>query len=149
MKVKEIMTKDVKSLSGEETVKDALDIISRLEISGLPVIDKDKNLLGMFTEKDVLRIILPGYLTQVGAFVYGDDPKNIKNKFLNLHNLKVTEAMNKAVETVKEDTSLSEAARLMLTKNVRRMPVLDANKKVTGIISRYDVLAGLRRIAEV
>lgn len=149
MKVKEIMTKDVKSLSGEETVKDALDIISRLEISGLPVIDKDKNLLGMFTEKDILRIILPGYLTQVGAFVYGDDPKNIKNKFLNLHNLKVTEAMNKAVETVKEDTSLSEAARLMLTKNVRRMPVLDAEKKVAGIISRYDVLAALRRIAEV
>lgn len=149
MKVKEIMTKDVKSLSGEETVKDALDIISRLEISGLPVIDKDKNLLGMFTEKDVLRIILPGYLTQVGAFVYGDDPKNIKNKFLNLHNLKVAEVMNKAVETVKEDTSLSEAARLMLTKNVRRMPVLDANKKVIGIISRYDVLAALRKIAEV
>ena len=149
MKVKEIMTKDVKSLSGEETVKDALDIISRLEISGLPVIDKDRNLLGMFTEKDILRIILPGYLTQVGAFVYGDDPKNIKNKFLNLHNLKVAEVMNKAVETVKEDTSLSEAARLMLTKNVRRMPVLDADKKVTGIISRYDVLAALRRIAEV
>lgn len=149
MKVKEIMTKDVKSLSGEETVKDALDIISRLEISGLPVIDKDRNLLGMFTEKDILRIILPGYLTQVGAFVYGDDPKNIKNKFLNLHNLKVAEVMNKAVETVKEDTSLSEAARLMLTKNVRRMPVLDTNKKVTGIISRYDVLAALRRIAEV
>lgn len=149
MKVKEIMTKDVKSLSGEETVKDALDIISRLEISGLPVIDKDRNLLGMFTEKDILRIILPGYLTQVGAFVYGDDPKNIKNKFLNLHNLKVAEAMNKAVEIVKEDTSLSEAARLMLTKNVRRMPVLDADKKVTGIISRYDVLAALRRIAEV
>ena len=149
MKVKEIMTKDVKSLSGEELVRDALETISKLEISGLPVIDKDRNLLGMFTEKDILRIILPGYLTQVGAFVYGDDPKNIKNKFLNMHNLKVAEVMNKAVETVKEDTSLSEAARLMLTKNVRRMPVLDADKKVTGIISRYDVLAALRRIAEV
>ena len=83
MKVKEIMNKDVKSLSGKEAVSEALDLISKLKISGLPVVDARGNLLGMFTEKDVLRTILPSYLNQVGGFIYGDNPKNIKNKFVS------------------------------------------------------------------
>jgi CBS domain-containing protein len=149
MKVKEIITRELKYLSGNESVKEALEIISSIGISGLPVIDKHRNLLGMFTEKDVLRVILPSYLKQVGGFVYEKNPKNIRKKLLSLSTVKVVDVMHKEIETVNEDTSLSEAARIMLVKNIRRIPVLDKNKKVIGIIARCDIVETFRKMAEV
>lgn len=149
MKVKEIMSKDVKSLSPDEVVEKALDLISKMRLSGLPVIDKDRNLLGMFTEKDVLRTVLPSYVSHVGVFVYEENPKNIKNKFSILATLKVTEIMYKNAETINEDATLTEAARIMLVKDVRRLPVLDKEKKVIGIIARCDIVAALKKMAEI
>lgn len=149
MKVKEIMTKDVKSLSGKEIVEDALDLISELKISGLPVVDKDGNLLGMFTEKSILKTVFPSYLSHVGGFVYEENPKNIKKKFSALHKLKVADVMRKEVDVVGEETTLSEAAHIMLVRDIRRIPVLDKEKKVIGIIARCDIVAALKKMAEV
>ena len=147
MKIKEIMVRDIKSLSGRESVKDALDLILKFKISGLPVIDKGK-LIGVFTEKDVLRAILPSYVNQVGGFVYGDTPKNIKNKLIKLAELKVSDVMAKGVEVVGEETALLEAARLMLVKNMRRIIVVDKNDKVLGIAARCDILRALMDLAK-
>ncbi|PIQ88237.1 MAG: hypothetical protein COV72_09335 [Candidatus Omnitrophica bacterium CG11_big_fil_rev_8_21_14_0_20_42_13] len=147
MKIKEIMVRDIKSLSGRESVKDALNLILKFKISGLPVIDKGK-LIGVFTEKDVLRAILPSYVNQVGGFVYGDTPKNIKNKLIKLAELKVSDVMAKGVEVVGEETALLEAARLMLVKNMRRIIVVDKNDKVLGIAARCDILRALMDLAK-
>ena len=148
MKVREVMQKDVKSLLPDMPVKDALDFIFKMRISGLPVIDKDGNLLGSFTEKNVLKIILPSYLSQVGRFVYEDNPKNIKNKFAKLSELKIIDVMSKGAYIINDDASLSEAARIMLVKDIRRIPVLDKGEKIVGIVSRCDILKALKKMAE-
>ncbi|MFN7170229.1 MAG: HPP family protein, partial [Candidatus Omnitrophota bacterium] len=143
MKIKEIMCREVKSLSPEMSVKEAWELLSQMEISGLPVIDKEGKLLGMFTEKDILKKIFPGYLDKVGRFVYEENPKGIKKKVSEFEKLKVKELMRLEVITVDEDTALCEVARIMLTQKVRRIPVLNKEKKVVGIIARQDVLRGL------
>jgi CBS domain-containing protein len=61
MKVKEIMTKELVSIKPDDNAKDALDILFKMQISGLPVIDTQGRLVGMFTEKDILKQILPSY----------------------------------------------------------------------------------------
>lgn len=149
MKVKEIMTKDVVSLKPDDNVKDALELLVKMEISGLPVIDPQGKLLGMFTEKDILAYILPSYIEKVGRFIYVEDPKSTKRKFLELCKAKVGQLMRKEVFTTTEDTTLSEAAHLMLVKKARRIPVIDKQGKVLGIVSRGDVLKALAKEAEL
>ena len=145
MKVSQIMAKDVKSLLPDMSAKEALEIIFSMQMSGLPVIDQQGKLLGMFTEKDILKNILPTYIESVGRFTYADDPKGIKSKVSALVNIKVKDIMRKEVITVDEDTSLSEVARIMLTQKIRRVPVLNKEGKVVGIVARQDVVKALTK----
>lgn len=149
MKVKEIMTRDVVSIKPEDNAKEALRLLFKIQISGLPVIDAQGNLVGMFTEKGVLSHILPSYIEKVGKFIYEENPKSTKKKFMELENIKVTHLMRKEVITVGEDTTLCEAARIMLTQRARRIPVLDKEGKVVGIVARCDILKALAAEAEV
>jgi CBS domain-containing protein len=143
MKVREIMMKEVKSISKDISAKEALGILSENEISGLPVIDENGRLLGMFTEKEVLSHILPSYLEKVGRFIYEDDPKATRKKAAELDSIKVEALMRRRVVTTTEDTTLCEAARLMLTEKARRLPVVDNSGKVVGMVARCDIVKAL------
>ena len=147
MKVKDIMTRDVIRVSPDTNVKEALNLLLRMHISGLPVIDDKGRLMGMFTEKEVLRNVLPSYIEKVGKFVYEENPKSIKKKFESLSNSTVSQLMRKDVITVNEDTSLCEAVHLMLTNKVRRIPILDKSGKVVGIVARGDILKTIAKEA--
>lgn len=125
MKVNEIMTKEVVSIRPEQTAREALDLLFRMRISGLPVMDTEGKLMGMFTEKDVLRYILPSYVEKVGRFIYEENPKSVRNKFQELGNMNVSQLMRKDVVTTTEGTTLCEVARIMLTQKARRLPVLN------------------------
>jgi CBS domain-containing protein len=143
MKVKDVMIREVKSLSSDTTAKEALGLLEEMQISGLPVIDKDGKLVGMFTEKDILAFVLPSYLQKVGKFIYEEEPKAIKKKFSELSNIKVSQLMRKEVVTAGEEVNLGEVARVMLTQKARRIPVVDKSGKVVGIIARCDVLKAM------
>lgn len=143
MKVKEIMTKGITSVRPESNAKEALDLLQKMQISGLPVIDEKNKLVGMFTEKEVISGILPSYIEKVGRFMYQENPKAVRQKIINLRTMQVKEVMRKDVVTVDEETTLCEAARIMLTQKARRLPVLDKAREVVGIISRGDVLKAL------
>jgi len=143
MKIKEIMTRKVKSLSADISAKDALKILNKLKISGLPVIDKNTKLVGMFTEKDVLSYVLPHYIEQVGDFTYRDNPKSAKKKVAQLGSIPVAQLMRKEVVTVTEDAALCEVGRIMLTQKARRIPVLDKEGKMVGIVARCDVVRAM------
>jgi len=148
MKVKEIMTKEVNSISPDVSAWEGLMELSKNRISGLPVIDERDKLVGMFTEKDVLSFILPSYVEKVGRFIYEENPKGTKRKMNELRKLKVSQLMRKEVISTKEEVTLCEIARVMLTQKARRLPVLDANGKVIGIIAREDVLKAFIKESE-
>lgn len=143
MKVKEIMTRDVNGVTAEMNALEALNLLQKIEISGLPVMGADKKLVGMFTEKEVIAAILPSYVEKVGRFIYQENPKAVKHKVLMFGGIKVKDIMRKDVVTVDEDTALCEVARIMLTQKARRIPVLNKEKEVVGIISRGDVVKAL------
>jgi len=145
MKVREIMTKDVVSIKPDDNAQDALALLSKMQISGLPVIDAQGKLMGMFTEKDVLSYILPSYIEKVGRFIYEENPKSTRKKFAELSKIKVSQLMRKLVVTTSEDTALCEVARIMLTQKARRLPVLDKSGKVVGIVARCDILSALAK----
>lgn len=148
MKIKEVMTRDVTSISPDITVQEALKLLEKLQISGLPVIDNNNKLVGMFTEKDVLSYILPSYIEKVGRFIYEENPKAVKKKFAELGKIKVRQLMRRDVVTTTEDTALCEVARIMLIQKARRLPVLDKTGKMVGIVARCDILKAFAQEAE-
>lgn len=139
MLVKDLMTKNVDTLPVDISVQEALKIIMEKQISGLPVVDKNNNLVGMFTEKEVLKFCLPSYLNKVGSFIYKTTPHSITEKMARLKDLRISEVMRKDVVTVSEDADISEVSRIMLTQRARRMPVI-SDKKLVGIIARIDIV---------
>ncbi len=143
MKISEVMTRDLKKLSPEMSALDGMRELDALEISGLPVVDSAGKIVGMFTEKGVLKAILPSYVSQVGRFVYENSPKTIKSKVAKLVEYKVGDLMRRDVVKIREDTPVYEVARIMLTQNVRRVPVVDADDKMVGIVARSDVLGAI------
>ena len=147
MKVKEVMVKEVDSLSPDISVKEAMDILLKRKISGLPVIDTAGKLAGMFTEKNILSYLLPSYIEKVGRFVYEENPKATKKKLAELCQIKISQLMRKEVVTTTEETALCEAARIMLTQKARRLPVVDKERKVVGIIAREDILRAMNKEA--
>lgn len=149
MKVKEIMIKDVVSIKPDDNAKDALALLFKMEISGLPVIDAQGKLVGMFTEKEVFSYILPSYIEKVGRFIYEENPKSTRKKLQELTKMKVRQLMRRDVVTTAEDTTLCEVARIMLTQRARRLPVIDKTGKVAGIIARCDILKAMAKEADL
>lgn len=143
MKAKEIMTKEVISLKPDDNALTALNTLTKMQISGLPVIDEKGRLAGMFTEKEIIAKILPSYVTSVGKFIYQENPKQVKQKVLNFGSLKVRDIMRREVISIDEDTTLCEIAHTMLVHKARRIPVLNKNKDIVGIVARQDVVKAL------
>lgn len=149
MRVKEIMTKVVVSVKPEDVVLEILNLLFKMQISGLPVIDAQGKLVGMITEKGILSYILPSYIEKVGRFIYEENPKSTKKKFAELSTIKVAQLMRREVVTTTEDVTLCEIARVMLTQKARRIPVIEKSGKVVGIVARCDVLRALAKEAEM
>ncbi len=143
MKIKEVMVKDVVSIKPQENAYAAWEILTNMQISGLPVINAEGKLVGMFTEKEILAHMLPSYIEKVGKFIYKENPKSTRNKFLEFKSMAVSQLMRREVVTTTEDATLCEVARIMLTQKARRMPVLDKSGTVVGMIARCDVLKAL------
>ncbi len=137
------MTKEVNHISPDMDATAAIALLQKMQISGLPVVDENNKLIGMFTEHEILSNILPSYIQNVGAFVYENSPKVIKDKVNAFSGLKVRDIMRKDLISVNEDTSIYEVARLMLTKKARRIPVVNKDNQIVGIIARVDLVKAL------
>ncbi len=145
---KDCMSRAIKSVPPDMNAKEALKILIESGASGLPVIDKEGSPIGVFTEKEVLKAIMPVYLMKIGNFVYGQDSKGELKKLAHLEKFQVKDVMRKEIPTVTEETSLTEVSHIMLTKSERRVIVVKG-KKAIGVITRADVVKALAREAGV
>ena len=145
MKVSEIMTRDVMTVPQDMTVGDAARLLFKKEISGLPVVDGQNRLVGMITEKEIISMALPKFAEELGDFdvVLSEEP--FQKKITEADKVRVKDIMRKEVLCVPEDISAAEVARLMIAKKARRIPVLDKDKKIIGIIARADIVKEIAR----
>ncbi|MDP8259959.1 MAG: CBS domain-containing protein [Candidatus Gygaella obscura] len=148
MKAKEIMSKNVITVSPNDDAQEALGLLQRKRISALPVVDDKGEAIGMFSEKEILSFVFPSYIQHVGKFVYEENPKSIKKKFNELKGVPVRKLMREGVLTINENVTLCEIARIMMTEKSRRICVIDDSKKLLGIVGRCDAIAALIKEAE-
>lgn len=132
MQVVDVMTSDVITVSAGTTITDAARLMFRNRISGLPVCDADSCLIGMITEADFLRLEVARHSE--------DEMSSVET---------VGQVMTQDVMTIGPGTPLAEAARIMVFEDVNRLPVVDGDLRMLGIISRLDVVAAFTRPDDV
>lgn len=118
MKVREIMTQDVETISPQATLQEAAERMSAVDAGALPVVDQDA-VIGILTDRDIA----------VRGVAEGRDTASSK----------VGDIMSGEVVFCYEDEEVEQAAALMAGNQVRRLVVLDRDKRLSGIVSLGDL----------
>jgi len=121
--VADYMTKHLVKLTKDMNVVDAVKMILSHKITGAPVMDEHNNVVGMFSEKDALKMVVETAYNQSSAG-------------------RVSEFMTEEVVQVAADMSVVDLAAQFQKSSVRSFPVYQ-NKELVGIISRTDVLRAM------
>ena len=147
MQIKDIMTTDVVTVSISDSVEQCAKLLQENDISGLPVLDAAGRVVGIVTEGDLIRrasrIKAPGYLEILGGLIYLGSPKKFVDELQRAMSLEAGQLMSKDVIPVKPDDSIEQAATLMVEKGINRLPVIDNQEKLVGIVSRRDIMGRL------
>lgn len=156
MKIQDAMEKEVIKFQVDEQIIDAAGSLRENKISGAPVVDKEDKLVGIISEGDIMRLIevhsphinliLPSPLDLIELPVrmkYELD--EIAEDMNKAASLLIGEIMTKKVVTIKPDADISDAAQLMDTHNVKRLPVVGSDGKMVGIITRGDIIGAMVR----
>ncbi|MCO4794813.1 MAG: CBS domain-containing protein [Bacteriovoracaceae bacterium] len=142
MKVKEFMTKDVLTCSPEQTVQDAANLMTTNGFSVIPIADEEKKLLGILTESDFVgkEVDIPHALVSLKK-LFGTlyHLRDIEDVYQNAKKVKLEKVMTKKVFTVTPETTLSEVVDIMVSKHLKRLPVV-VDGHLQGIITRKDLL---------
>lgn len=128
--VKDWMSTDVITISPETTLPEAHQIMMNEEIRRLPVVDREGRLVGIVTRGDI-RGAEPSPATSLSIW---------EMNYL-LTTLKVDKIMTRNPKVIHADSTIGEAARMMLENRVSGLPVVDEDYRVVGIITESDIFS--------
>ncbi len=144
MKVRDLMTTEMVTTTADAPLKEAARLMVKHNVSGLPVL-ADGKVVGIVTEGDFLRQEAnrdQPYRFSLLEALFGDRPSAPSAET-------VSQVMTEKVLTISPDASLSEAARIMASKRVKRLPVVQPDGALIGVISRADVVNAFTKPDEV
>jgi len=142
MKLEKVMTRDVVTVEPTASLKEAAELLVEHRISGLPVVDDRGNVVGVFTEADVL-FKEQGKPDPPSWLAWFLDPLAVSDRRkLEAHT--VGEAMTTPAQTIGPDQPVATAAKIMLGAGVNRLPVV-ASGKLVGIVTRADLVRAFTR----
>lgn len=145
MLVSDYMVKNVVTIKHTDSVKDAAKIMISKRIGALPVLNADGKLVGVVTQSDFIPknknvprsgIAIPYLFNEMST---GED---LKQEYEQHKTKPVSDVMSTSVWTTTKEATLLDAANLMMSKDVNRLPVMDGDK-IIGIISRHDLLKAM------
>jgi CBS domain-containing protein len=149
MRVKDLMTKSVLTVQSSTSLKDAATLLFKHRISGLPVVDGERRVLGVLSEGDILFKESSGQEGKQGFFdrLLAVPPTGFE---LKIAATTAGEAMSAPALTIGPRRPVTEAATVMIEEGVNRLPVIDEEERLIGIITRADLVrAFVRSDAEV
>lgn len=146
MQVKDIMTKKLIALRPDDGLEKATKLFEEYNFDGFPVINEDGKLLGIVTAYDM---VSQSYATHLPTLlniledVYNKkaDEKTFKEQFDRVRTVKVRDMMNEDPLIIAPDVRVEDLAKEFIQHHrVNPIPVIDANKKLLGVVSRFDIL---------
>jgi CBS domain-containing protein len=138
-----IMTRDVISVGPETPVREIASMMLERRISGVPVVDAERQVLGIVSEGDLIRRpeIETDHAPTGWLSLFLSDEERSRD-FVKSHGRVAREVMTKPATCVAPETPLDEVVRLMERHRVKRLPVVE-NGKLAGLVTRTDLLRAL------
>ena len=125
LKISEVMTHEVKTLRPQDTMRNVMDALREYRISGVPIIDESKNLIGLVSTEDLIKCLANQDIDKC-----------------------VQEYMTTDLVTVNSFDHLTEALKLFAKTKLGRLPVLGVKGELAGILTKGDVTYGMLRALE-
>jgi CBS-domain-containing membrane protein len=146
LKVKEIMTKEVITVSPETEIANATKLLLKNRINGVPVTDETGKLVGILCQSDLIaqqkKLPIPSFFTFLDGLITTTSMKQIEKQVRKIAATTVAHAMTPNPTAVHSDTDIEEVATFMVDKSFHTIPVVDEGKLV-GIVGKEDILRTL------
>jgi CBS-domain-containing membrane protein len=142
--VKDVMTSEPARVAAESSVSEAARLLLTSIYTGLPVVDAFGHPVGVVTQGD---LIVKGGLPLRLGLLAESTPGDTEAVMATLARKRVQEIMSTPAVTIQEDRPLTEAVDLMLTKKLKRLPVVGKSGRLVGILSRLDIFKTVMREA--
>jgi CBS domain-containing protein len=143
MKAQDVMVRDVVTVGPDTAVAEAVALLVKHDISALPVVDADGNLIGILSEADLLERGELGAEHHHPWWIETLMPAStLAEEFAKAHGKKVSELMSADVISASEDTPVSEIAALLERHRIQRVPIV-SDGKVVGVVSRSNLIQAL------
>ena len=148
-KVKEIMTRDVITVNENDTVLTVASLLNENKIAGAPVVNDQGAVVGVVSEADVVKLLdnfhwyTPFYNAIDILHSHNEDLRDIKQDIEKASEMLVKDVMTKKPKTVSPDALIDDAAMIMHTTGCNRLPIVDEDDTLVGIVTRADIIASL------
>jgi CBS domain-containing protein len=143
MKATDVMVRDVVTIESDATVKDAMELLMKHDISALPVVDNDGAVVGIISEADLIRREdistekhRPWWLEAITPAT------TLAAEFAKSHGQRVDEVMSRLVVSAQAETPLCDIATLLERHRIKRVPIIQDGKLI-GIVSRANLIQAL------
>jgi CBS domain-containing protein len=143
MKIKDFMISDVISVKEDTTVRELLKILVKNKIGGVPVVNNDNVLVGVISDGDVIRYLQPSNRNVFDMFsvILISDREQLEDKLTYALEKPVKKMMRtRDIKSLQPNNKLDEALQIFARHHFKKIPVLDDNGRVVGVISRGDLL---------
>lgn len=143
MHIRDFMIADVVTATKNMTLKELLKLLVKHKIGGAPVVDENNRLQGMISDGDVIRYLQPQGRTvyDMFALVLVSEKENLMQKLDYAIDHEVEKVMsNKDIYTIHPDDKLENALAIISKHHFKKIPVVDDDRRVIGVISRGDVI---------
>lgn len=139
VKVGEVMRREVTSVHPDSPLTQVVELLLDKDFTAVPVLDDEHRVVGMVSDSDLL---MRGGMEVTLSLKRAADPEFVRQLHGALENpeRRVAEVMTRDVVTISPEASLGAAARLMVERRLKRLPVIDAEGRMAGILGRLDVL---------
>lgn len=145
--VADVMTHDPIVVRPETPLNEAIQILAERRISGLPVVNEAGELVGIVSETDLMwqetGVTPPAYIMFLDSVIYLKNPAAYERDLHKALGQTVGEVMSSDSISISPDKSLKDAAQLMHSREVRRLPVVDAQNHIVGILTRGDIVRAM------
>jgi CBS domain-containing protein len=149
--VREVMDSSPETVNVDTNVEDVVRVLRENELPGVPVLDGDGKLAGIVTEADLILpddqgdLHIPHYINLFGGTVFLEPLGRFEKRLRKAFASTAADMMTADPDTVAPDASIKEAARLVHESGHNRLPVVEDDGRLVGVITRVDLLGALSR----
>jgi CBS domain-containing protein len=145
----QIMDADVPSVSPDDDARTAIDLLAKTDLGAIPVVDSERLVVGIVSESDLILsdeesdLHLPHYLNIMGGIVFVGSMKGFEKRLDKAFATKVSELMTADPIVAHDFEAADRVAKKIADSHHNHLPVVDADERLVGMVTRADALAAV------